>query len=340
VTLTVSSSNGGSFSKTTLTLGAGANTQDSFTFTPPRNAVVTLTYGGSAPNLPPPRKVYSLDDPVGYAATSLKDAAMAILAKYSASKWEMADAYTDFVQGGAASAGQAVRAVSDSGYGSSVGNAMEMVCPVNVEGGAAMSSMLLPVMRVVNGRKAADFSAAGTFGLWCRKPYAVPGLRPNPRNRVPYNLTDPHFAIAAVSVPTTSNTGIVLEASSADGAYATQLGFAAGRAQARWIDSAGNSVVLAAPGAATPNAPMVMSLTSTAGAQQFRLNSSVVGTAGSTFAASLYGNDQLLLGSGFTSFFPRDGFGGNLFAAVTGRGVPSAAELQVLERYLGTTAGI
>jgi endoglucanase len=340
VTLTVSSNNGGTFSKTTLTLAAGANTQDSYTFTPPRNTVVTLSYSGSAPNLPPPRKVFSLNDPVAYAATSLADAALALVAKYSACKWDAADAATDFVQGGPAGAGQVIRAISDSGYGSSVGNAMEMVVGINVEGGASMSTLVPPVMRVVNGRKSADFRAPGSFGFWCRKPYPVPGLQPNPRNRVPYNLTDPHFAIAAVSVPGTSNTGVVFQASSADGAYVTELAFAGSRPQARWVDSAGNSVILTAPTSLSPEAPAVMSLTATAGAQQLRLNSSMLGTGAATFASSLYGNDQMMLGSGFISFYPRDSFAGNIYAAITGRGVPSAAEMQVMERYLGSLAGI
>jgi hypothetical protein len=340
VTLSVSSNNGGTFSKTTVTLAAGANTQDSYTFTPPPNAVVTLSYSGVAPNLPPTRKVFSLDDPVAHAATSLPDAALAILAKYSACKWELADGATDFVQGAPAAVGQAVRAISDSGWGSSVGNAMEMIVGINVEGGSAMGTLVPPVMRVTNGRKNADFRAPGTFGFWCRKPYPVPGLQPNPRNRVPYNLTDPHFAIAAVSVPGPSSTGVVFQASSADGAYVTELGFSASRPQAKWVDSAGNSVVLTSPGALASDAPAVMSLTSMAGAQQLRVNSSVLGTGGATFAPSLYGNDQLLLGSGFTSFFPRESFGGSLYAAITGRGVPSASEMQVLERYLGSIAGV
>ncbi|HKB52698.1 MAG TPA: cellulase family glycosylhydrolase [Ramlibacter sp.] len=340
VTITVASNNGGSFDRTTLTIPAGANTQDQFTFTPPPNAVVTLTYASSsAPNVPPPRKVYSLSDPVAYAATSLPDAALALLAKYSACKWELADGYTDFLQGAPAADGQTVRAVSDSGYGSSVGNAMEMTIGINVEGGSAMTLFAPPVMRVVNAHKSADFSAPNTLGLWCRKTWIVPGLQPNPRNRVPYNLTDPHFAIAAASVPGAS-TGVVFQASSDDGAYATELDFAGGRPQAKWVDSAGNSVVLTAPAALAPNAPAVITLTSQAGAQQLRVNSTVLGTGGATFAASLYGNNQLLLGWGFLGEFPRDSFGGNLFAAITGPGVPTAAELQVLERYLATTAGI
>lgn len=338
VTLTVSSDKGGTFSKTTITIPAGANTQDSYTFTPPANAVVTLSYAGTAPNLPPPRKVFSLSDPVGYAATNVQDAALAIIAKYSACKWELADGYTDFVQGAPAAAGQAVRAISDSGYGSSVGNAMEMVIGINSEG-SAMGGMVPPVMRMTNGRKNADFSAPGSFGFWCRKSSPVPGLQPNPRNRVPYNVDDPHFVIAALSVPAASS-GVVFQASSAEALYLTELDISAGRAQAKWTDSAGNSLVLTSPGALTPNAPAVISLTSTAGAQQLRVNSSVIGSGAATFVASPYGNDQMLLGSGFTNYYPQGSFGGNLYAAITGRGVPSAAEMQVMERYLGSIAGV
>jgi endoglucanase len=341
VTINVASSNGGSVSKTTLTIPAGANGQDQFTFTPPANAVATLSYSSaSAPNLPPPRKVYSLADPVAYASTSLPDAALAILAKYSACKWELADGYTDFLQGAPAGDGQTVRAVSDSGYGSSVGNAMEMLNWFNTEGGAAMGVFVPPVLRVVNGHKSADFSVPNTFGFWCRKSWVVPGLQPNPRNRVPYNITDPHFAIAAVSVPGAGNTGIVFQASSADGAYTSELGFDASRPQAKWVDSAGNQVILTSPTALAPNAPAVFTMTSTGGAQQLRVNGAVQGSGAQTFAASQYGNDQMLLGSGFLGDYPRDGFGGNLFAAITGKGVPTSAELQVLERYLGSTAGL
>jgi hypothetical protein len=213
-----------------------------------------------------------------------------------------------------------------------------MVIGINNEGGS-MGSMVPPVMRVTNGRKSADFSAPGSFGFWCRKAAPVPDLQPNPRNRVPYNVNDPHFAIAAVSVPAASS-GIVFQASNAVALYTTELDISAGRPQAKWTDSAGNSVVLTAPAALSPNAPAVISLTSTAGAQQLRVNSSVLGTGSATFAASPYGNDQMLLGSGFTNYYPQAAFGGNLYAAITGRGVPSAAEMQVLERYLASVAGV
>jgi len=192
----------------------------------------------------------------------------------------------------------------------------------------------------VNGRKSSDHSAFDTHGFWCKKTWVVPGLQPNPRSRMPYNINDPHFAIAAVSVPGGANTGIVFQASAADGAYASELAFTGSRPQARWVDSSGVSVVLTGPAALAPNAPAVISFTSAPGAQQFRVNSVVQGSATVTFVPSLFGNDQMLLGWGFLSNFPREGFGGNLYAAITGRGVPSAAELQVLERYLGSLAGL
>jgi len=341
VTITVASSNGGALSKSTLTIPAGANGEDSFTFTPAPNTVATLTYASAAaPNLPPPRKVFSLADPAAYATTSLADAALAILAKYAACKWELADGHTDYLQGVPANDGQVVRAISDSGYGSGPGNAMEMINWTNTEGGAAMGTMTPPVMRVTNGRKNSDHSHYDCHGFWCRKPWAVPGLQPNPRNRIPYHIDEPHFAIAAVSVPGAGNTGIVFQASSADGAFATEIAFDASRPQGKWLDSMGNPVTLTAAAALAPNVPAVVSISSTAGSQQLRVNGVVQGTAAASFAHSEFGNDQLLLGWGFISSYPRAGFGGNIYSCITGKGVPTPAEMQVLERYLASTAGI
>lgn len=340
VTLTVTSNNGGTLSKSTLTIPAGANGQDTFTYTSASNRVATLTYASSTSNVPPPRKIYSLTDPVAYAATSLGDAAMAIIAKYAACKWELAHGYTDYMQGGPAGDGQVVRAISDSGYGSSPGNAMEMINWTNTEGGSRMGTMVPPVMRVTGGRKNSDHSAPDTHGFWCRKALVIPGLQPNPRNRVPYNIEDAHFAIAAVSVPGLNNTGIVFQASNPLAAFSSELGFGNSQPQARWTDSTGKSVVLTSPTRLVANAPAVISFTSTGGAQRLRVNSQLVASDGATFAPAEFGNDQLLLGWGYVGFQPRAGFGGNIYSAITGKGVPTAAEMTVLERYLGSTAGI
>jgi endoglucanase len=338
VTLNVSSSNGGTVSKTTLTIPAGANGRDTFTFTSPSNAIATLTYTSSSASLPPPppRRIYSLTDPVAYAATNLADAAMAIIARYSACKWEMADGYTDYLQGALAADGQRVRAISDSGYGSGPGNVMEMLNWVN--DGPGMGSMTTPVMRVINGKKSTDHTFWNTFGFWCRKQVPVPDTNPNPKQRVPYDIQDPHFTIAAVSVPGTWSGGMIFEASRADDRYASQLRIVGGQPQARCTDEQAHIVTLTSPTQLTPNVPAVISFTSVAGAQRLRVNSSVVASGGTTYNARPF--QQMLIGWSFMQYYPGDVFGGNIYSVITGKGAPTAAELAVLERYLGSTAGI
>ncbi|WP_235965250.1 glycoside hydrolase family 5 protein [Caenimonas soli] len=338
VTLTVSSSNGGTLSKTQLTIPAGANGQDTFTFTAGANRVTTLTYtvtsGSIAP--PAPRKVYSLSDPVAYAATSLPDAAMAILAKYNACKWEMAHGYTDYMLGALADEGQQVRAISDSGYGSSVGNAMEMVNWINDS--PSMGTMRVPVMRVTNGLKSTDHSVYDTTGFWCKKTTPLAEIQANPRNLVPYDLQDPHFSMAVVSVPGLNNSGVLFQASNSGVLYASELTFSNSQPQARCVDRTGALVVLTSPTRLVANTPAVLTFTCAPGAQRFRVNSNLVGSASTTFASGPL--DQLMIGWGYQEYYPRQGFGGNVYAVVTGRGAPTSAELGVLERYLGTTAGI
>jgi endoglucanase len=334
VTLAIASSNGGSLSSLTVTVPAGANRQASFSFLPAANTVTTLSYTVLSGNAaaPAPRKVYSLADPVAYAATSLADAAMAILARYGACKWAMADGYTDYLLGAPAAPGQPVRAVADSGYGSSPGNAMEMLNWMNNERDTGMA---VPVMREVNGHRCTDHSAPNTSGFWCRKVLPVAGVQPNPRNRMPYGMGDPHFAIAAISVPDVSRTGLVFQASRASGSQAAELALAGSRPQARWT-SDGGSVTLTAPAALAANAPAVLTLTSAPGAQRLRVNSQEVTGSNASFAASLL--DQMLIAWGFVQFTQRDGFGGNVYAVVSGRGAPSSTELGVLERYLHSLA--
>jgi endoglucanase len=337
VSINVSSSNGGTLSKSVLTIPAGANGQDSFTFTPPRNSVATLTYSSSqVAQLPPPRKVYSLTDPVAYEATSRTDAAMAILAKYHAAKWEMADGYTDFVQGAPAAAGQQVRAVADSGFASGFGNAMEMLNWMNL--GADMGTMASPVMRVTNGRKNTDHQYWDTCGFWCKKAEPMPGVQPNPRNRVPYDIEDAHFAIAAVSVPGASNTGVVFQASKTEDYHVSELAFVNSQPQANWTDVNGQAVQLTSSARLVAGTPAVIALTSAPGAQRLRVNSKVAGSAGAVLAPSTF--TQMLIGWGYVGYYPRGGFGGNVFSVIAGKGAPTASELAVLERYLAGTAGI
>ena len=349
VTLTVASSNGGSFSKTTLTIPAGANGSDSFTFRPAANTVTTLTYtrtdGGQ---VPPDRKVYSLTDPVAHAATNLAEGAQALLAKYSACKWDMADGYTDMLSGATPAAdGQELRAVSDSGFGSSDKNQMDMLNWFNT--GAGMGPFTVPLMRTRNSRKAADLTGPNAFGLWCRKRLPLPQsdatrftADPNPAEVVPYGLGTPQFAIAAISVPA-ARSGYVFQASAAERRHYTSLELVAGKPVARWVNSDGTTLSsLASSTALAADQATTVALISSGSTQTLRVGgasgSPQVSTASVTLPTTAQ-YDQILLGSGFHDVFPRPAFGGYLFAAVTGSGTPTDAEMRVLERYLlaGTT---
>jgi endoglucanase len=97
-------------------------------------------------------------------------------------------------------------------------------------------------------------------------------------------------------------------------------------------------VQLLAPAKLAANTPAVLALTSVAGAQKLRLNSAEVGSSAATFAPSAF--TQMLMGCGYVSYYPREGFRGNLYAVIAGKGAPTAAELVVLEQYLGGTAGV
>ncbi|HJP98926.1 MAG TPA: hypothetical protein VJ862_10220, partial [Rhodanobacteraceae bacterium] len=270
-----------------------------------------------------------------YAGTNLADAARAIVAKYAACKWEMADGYTDYEGGAPAQAGQQVRAVSDSGYGSSVGNAMEMTNWMNTDS-ATLANFPPSVMRAINGKKCTDHTGLATSGLWCRKNAQIPEIQPHPRNVTPYTVADPHFMIAAVSLNAPQD-GIVFQASNAFATTATQLAIAGGRPQAMCVDASNTTVTLTAPTALAAGVPAVLTFTNAPGAQGLRVNSSVVANAGASFGPSQC--DQMLIGWGFQRYYPQPGFGGNVFAVITGKGAPSAAELQVMERYLASLAG-
>lgn len=346
VTLTVSSDNGGNFSKTSLVIPAGANGSDSFTFTPQANSITTLTYAGPAGlSLPPPRKVYSLINPVAYSATDLADAAMALLAKYSAAKWDMGDGYTDPLYGVPCADGQELRAVSDSGYGSSAGNELEMVNWFNTAPG--MGPFTVPKMATVTtpagSRKAADLTKdpaniTTVFGLWCRKRLPIPltdatrfTADPNPVEAIPYGLNSPQFTVAAISVPAATS-GVIFQASTANSVQLAALELNNGRPQARFVDTNGTPTVVPALTALAPNTPTTVAFVSSGSAQTLRVGSATVNAASTPLPAAQF--DQMLLGSGFSTDYPQEGFGGYLFAAVTGVGTPTTAEMGVIESYL------
>jgi endoglucanase len=342
VAVEVQASGKGTLSKSRLTIPAGANGMDSFTFTPTADQIASLRYSVITPEgqrplaAPPVRRIFSLADPVAHAAAKLDEAALAILAKYSACKWDMTDAYTDYVQGSPSGPGQVVRAVADSGYGSSPGNAMQMINVLNTES-PALGPFAPPLMRVTRGKKNVDHSADDTFGLWCRKRDPTPKIEPQPTNRMLYNLDDAHFVIAAVSLPRANRSGVVFQASKAEATHLSELGFDAGRPAAKWLDSKGKLIRLSSPERALIDTPMVLGFTTGPGAQKLRVDGAEVAASAATLGPGAC--NQMLIGWGFANYYPQNSFGGHVYAVVTGKGTPSPTEMRVLERYLASLAG-
>jgi hypothetical protein len=197
-----------------------------------------------------------------------------------------------------------------------------------------MGPLQPPVMRTAP-RRHADLSAEGSTGLWCRK--LVPGATyPNPSNRLPYGLQDPHFVVAAIGMPGATTGGVVFQATVAGEPWRAELAVANGQAQARWADPGGASLVLQGP-QLSAGAVSVLSLTGGQGAQQLRVNSAGVANASRSFAAAPF--SDLLLGWGDPTRGAAATFRGDVYAVVTGRGTPTAAELGVLERWLASLAG-
>jgi hypothetical protein len=196
-----------------------------------------------------------------------------------------------------------------------------------------MGTMVPPVMRVTSGRKRSDHSAPNTFGFWCKKTMPLEGSQANPRNKMPYNMHEPHFVIAAASVPGANNNGVLFLASHWGARYGTTLRFVNSQPHAQWIDNADKRVVVTRSTPLAANTPAVMTMTSVQGAQQFRVNSTLIGTGNQSW--SLTGYDGMQIGWGFQDHQPVESFGGHVYVVITGRGVPTDAELAVFERYLG-----
>ena len=337
VTVDVSCSPGGRLSRTRLTLPAGEDSSATFCFTPPADGIATLHYSASGVEVPPPRRVYSLRDPVGHAAHALDEAAQALLARYGASHWNMADARADAALRQRAAEGQVLRAVADSGFGGTRGNAMEMRNWIR-EDSALEGARVPPVMRQVQGRWCADHSAPHCWGFWCRSAAPQPGALTPPRRGGPYHLREAHFPLVAPAVPAGGRDGVAFQASQAEEGHVSELALAGGCPQARWRDAEGREVVLTSAMPLVPGSLAVLSLSSQPGRQRLRVDGREVGAAAERFGGGNFA--QMLIGWGFRNYVPDPGFEGQVFAVITGKGAPQDSELALLERYLAERAGI
>jgi aryl-phospho-beta-D-glucosidase BglC (GH1 family) len=348
VTLTVASDNGGSLSKSTLTLAAGVNSVDTYTFTPAANSVTTLSYTRSGGGQKPPnRVVYSLTDPVTYAATNLAAGAKAILAKYGAACWLARDAYKDYLTPTAAAcvAGDYVRAIADSGSGSTIVNPMEAINWLNQDAGSVRGTEVPVVYNPdPNGFPALDFSVYGRRGLLSRHlapVVAATASDPNyryPACKMPFNLTDPHFMVTTFSISTAGVDGTLLSAQEIFASSHSAIMLSGGKVRYEAMDANGIFAQVT-DGVAQPlNTLVTATANVTAATQKLRVNGGAWEpvSPSTAFVASPF--STVGLGMGYWNYFPQQTTQGYGYGYIVGPGTPTDAEVGVLENYLKSFA--
>jgi hypothetical protein len=343
ININVSSDNGGSLSKSQLVIPAGANGSDSFVFVPGSDKVTTLNYVRSdGGQVPPARVVYSLLDPVAYAgSTSLTHGARALMAKRRISMWNAYDAYTDYVNGQSAGLDQDVRAVADSGFFGQIDNPMQML---EFHNHGPNSGFLQAAKVSVDGagRKFFDLNNSNVRVGWCKKRRPNQdgaNTEPSPLNVMPFSQNDQHFFLGVLSIPsTTGNNGVIIEASETESNIKSRLEIVAGAPRWSFTDSANVSGSVSGAPLST-NVIHTISLVDKPGAQKLRVNRTQVGTDTRTHAANSWFN-QLLIGGGWSNYFPSQGFIGRLYLCMAGPTDVPDNELTVLEQYAAAVAGL
>lgn len=341
ITVSVAAAGTGTLSKTMLVISAGANTSDTFNYIAGSNEAATITYTyTNNSDVIPPRLVYSLSDPTGYAATNLSAAACAIMQKYNACWWDAADAYTDYMNGVACTHGGNCRAVADRGWGSRSGNPMEMIQWVNTEI-TAYGVMVVPTFETAGGltRISVDHGF-DSWGLWCKKSTIDATANPAPADVAPWHLTDNHFVVAAIRTSTTSAVDGTIFASGAVESFSrSELRLANGIPQIVRTDSSATHVATSAVTLSTDTAFVVTQIASGATTETLRVNTvQVATTVGAALNATNF--NSLTMGWSYYGFYTRQSFQGKMHSIVAGKGAPTTSEIAVLERYLGTKAGL
>jgi endoglucanase len=338
LTVGLSISGGGSLSSSSVVLPAGFNTSASYQCSCPQNSVCEISFAvGSGAFAPPkPRKIFAGVDPGSLASAGSPLAFDAALAKYSACRWDMKDAYTEVGPGSPCQAGSAIRAVHDSGYGSSLDNPQEMLNWLPVDFPSMSAGISMPKWSNVSGGAMMDLSGSGSVGLWCKKSIPNAQSNPKPKNRVTFSLEDNHFC--AVAIQTGYGDGVIFQTGHSEGLYLAELSMVGGRVQARWLDAAGKEVVIASNSGLSAGQKAVVSMGSSGGRQWLRVGAVEQGAAYGNFAASPC--SQMLIGWGFVSYYPRGSFGGGVFGALAGKGTVSQGDMAIMEKGLAAMGSI
>ena len=339
ITMTVASDNGGTFSKTSLSIPAGANKFDTFTFTPGATERTTnLTFTMSSPAglaAPPVWTMYSHTNPVTLSTTDNPTAAKTLIAKYAAAKWVAADAYTDYIEGAACANTDLVRAVADSGNASKITNVMEMVSFHNttINGYMGISSFNTDG----GGKKYLSFGSSEVFGLWCRKLKPTEPGWPDPQQRLDRDIGTAQFSIIAYAITSAAANGTLFHTGSCEGIEYIALKLENGLARATIYESAAATNIL---NGTTPalNTAHIATVKSKQGAQKLRMQSVDTGTATLALAGGAY-FDSMIIGGSVISTWQTGLSNARIYCVIAGIGDPSDAELAVLEKYASFLSG-
>jgi len=333
VTLSLSDGGaGGTFSAQTITLPSGPNSSVQYVYTLPMNGVATVTYTASR-QVPPPRRLYSLSNPVAYAKQNLDDGARCILAKYNAVEYLPGNSFKDLIAQSRSVNGSSVGAVWDSGYGATgATNATRM--PGNELGVVAWQDGRYPLL-VASNVSAIRFTSSRGTGLRrvLRKPTVFGGIQSSPSAIAPFGPAQPHFSIAAVRPTGQYNVGAIWAmADMQSGFNQVELRAASGVISACWVDAAGKSVQIAAP-ASSYNKDAVATLVSGgSNFRKFRLNGANIASNSLELLAGQC--NHISLGVTYANYWTTRPFDGDIYGAVYGAGAPTDEELGVLEAYL------
>lgn len=329
---------GGRFSATTITLPSGPNPSVQYTYTLPVNTAATITYRANR-QVPPPRRVYSVLDPVAYAQRNQNDAARCILAKYRAVEYLPGNSYQDLIAVNRAAHGTPVGAVWDSGYGATdATNASRL--PGNELGVVAWQAERLPTL--IEGESLAiRFSNARGTGLRrpLRKPTPWGGAQSSPSAVAPFGPADSHFAMAAFKPTKAHAVGAVFAlCDMQSNRNQVELRVSAGMVNACWVDAEGTTVVLP-HGVSSFNKDVVATLVSAgASARNLRVNGSIIASNSVTLAPGQC--NHIGLGVSYASYWTTRPLDGDMYGAIYGAGAPSDQELLILEKYLNAKLAV
>jgi len=319
---------GGVFSSTTITLPSGANPSVQYTYTLPANAAATITYT-AARQVPPPRRVYSVLDPVAYAAQNLNDAARCILAKYRAVEYLPNNSFQDLITLNKAGNSTPVGAVWDSGYGATdASNATRL--PGNELGLVAWQTDRYPTL-VVGKTPAWRFTAAKGTAL--RRVLLKRSATAKPSAVAPFGPADAHFAISAVKPTSRYGSGAIFALCDIQSNFnQVELRVVGGVIYACWVDAVGTSITLPAE-ASSYNKDVIATLVSSgAASRKLRINGANVSANATPLTPGQC--SHIGVGATYARYWTNRPLDGDVYGAICGAGAPTDQELLVLETYL------